>query len=233
MLIRPLLQRGLTLIELMVSIAVGMLLVLAITQFFVGQVIGNTDLLKVTRLNQELRAIMDLTVRDIRRGGYWADAVSGVWYEGTPGVTANPLQSITVGSTVNPDSTTTPGSSIKYAYDANGNGAIDDDENFTIRLNTTDHSVELVQGINTVTTTPLSDTGTTTITALTFSPELFPAPVTITCVVPGSNPVLTVRELKISVTGRLSSDATVTRTMQETVRIRADYIVGACPPVIT
>ena len=233
MLIRPLRQRGVTLIELMVSIAVGMFLLMAITQFFTGQIIGNADLLKVTRLNQELRAIMDLTVRDIRRGGYWGDAMRGVWYEGSPGVTANPLQSITVGSTLNPDSTAAVGGSLTYAYDVNGDGTIGDDENFTIRLNTTNHSVELVQGINTVTTTPLSDTGTTTITALTFSPELFPAPVTITCVVPGSNPVLTVRELKISVTGRLSSDATVTRTMQETVRIRTDYIVGACPPVIT
>jgi prepilin peptidase dependent protein B len=224
------LQRGMTLIELMVSIAVGLFLLMIITQFFVGQVIGNSELLKVTRLNQELRAIMDLAVRDIRRGGYWANAISGVWYEESPGVTANPLQSITIDSTVNP-TTAASGSSFTYAYDVNGNGAIEDSENLTIRLNSDKHSVELVQGITNPTTTTLSDTGATTITGLSFS--LAPVVVTIGCVVAGSNPTLTMRQLVIVVTGQLASDSTVSRTMRETIRLRTDPIVGSCPAVIT
>ena len=218
MLTRRVLQRGVSIVEMMIGIAVGMFVVMVITQFFVGQIVGNSDLLKTTRLNQELRTIMDLTVRDIRRDGYWANAISGVWYDGSPGVTTNPLQSIVIGSTVNP-ATTTSASSVKYSYDVNGNGTVEDSENFTIQLN--NNAVELVQGILNPTTTTLSDTGTTTITALNFS--FAPAAVTVGCIVAGSNPVLTVRELTISLTGQLTSDPTVTRTMQETIRIRADF----------
>jgi type II secretory pathway component PulJ len=221
-------ERGVSIVELMVSIAVGMFLVMALTQFFVGHIVGNADLLKATRLNQELRAVMDLMVRDIRRTGYWGNAVSGVWYEGSPGVATNPLQSVTIGSTANP-ATATSGTSVTYSYDVNGNGTVEDSENFTIRLN--NNAVELVQGITNPTTTTLSDTGTTRITALTFS--FAPAAVNVTCVVAGPTPSLTIRELTISVAGQLTSDSTVTRAMQETVRIRADRIIGTCPAVVT
>ena len=219
-------QRGVSLVELMVGIAVGFALAMVITQVFVNQVVGNTNMLKETRLNQELRAIMDLAVRDIRRGGYWGNAISGAWYDGSPGVATNPLNSITVGDTVNPAAATS-GSSVGYSYDVNGDGTIDDAENFTIRL--TGSVVELVQGITSPTTTSLSDPGTTTITALTFT--IAPATVGIACVVAGSNPALTVRKITIALTGRLADDATVTRSMQETGRVRTDYIVGACPPI--
>jgi Tfp pilus assembly protein PilW len=224
-------SRGFSLVELMVGLTAGLFVLLVLTTFFVSQVSGNTGMLNTTRLNQELRAVMDLTVRDIRRGGYWGNAISGVWYEGSPGVTTNPLQSITVGTTVNPTTTTT-GNVLQYAYDLNGNGAIDDQENYAIQLNTATTVVELVQGISTPTTTQLSDPGTTTITDLTFS--LAPANASaITCIAGGTPPTLTVRELTISLTGRLTSDTSVTRTLQETVRIRTDYVTGACPPVIS
>jgi type II secretory pathway component PulJ len=213
---RPL-QRGMSLVELMVGIAVGIVVVLAITQFFVGQFISNTDMLKATRLNQELRAVMDLTVRDVRRGGYRGDAIRGVWYEGTPGVTPNPLQSITIGSTVNPTASTS-GTSIAYSYDINASGTVEDAENFTIQLN--NNAVELVQGITSPTTTQLSDPASTTIANLTFT--LDPR-----CV--DSAPVLTWREITIALTGRLASDATVTRTLHETVRVRADHLGNPCP----
>ena len=44
--------------------------------------------------------------------------------------------------------------------------------------------------------------------------------VTISCAATGSNPVLTVREIMITLTGQLANDASVTRTLQESVRIR-------------
>jgi hypothetical protein len=228
MLIRTPSQRGVSLVELMVAVAVGFALLMLITQIFVHQAAANTDLLKGTRLNQELRAIMDLSVRDIRRAGYWGSAISSAWYEGTPGVSANPLNAITVGDTVNPG-TATAASSIRYAYDVNGDGAIDDSENVMIRLN--NGAVEMVQGIANPTTTQLSDPGSTVITALTFS--IAPTTVTVACVVSGSNPTLTIRQITIALTGRLASDPTVTRSMQETDRIRTDYITGACPAAVS
>jgi Tfp pilus assembly protein PilW len=224
MLTRARVPRGISLVELMVAIAVGMALLLLITQIFVNQVAANTILLKETRLNQELRAIMDLSVRDVRRAGYWGTAISGAWYESSPGVFANPLNSITIGDSLNPGDAVS-GSSMSYSYDVNGNGAIDDDENFTIRLN--GNVVEMVQGIATPVTTPLSDPGSTLITGLSFS--IVPATVAVSCVASGTNPTLTIRQITIALTGRLASDPTVVRSLQDTDRIRADYVTGACP----
>lgn len=233
-------QRGASVIELMVGVAVGLIAIMFVTQFFVGQLVSNTATLKATRLNQELRMIIDYTARDVRRASYWGNAIRGVWYEGTPGITANPLQSITVGTTPNPSVATTA-ETISYTYDVNANGVIDDNENFTIRrtvLGSGVGVVEVVQGINAQTITPISDPGSTTITGLTFSTTAAgqnaaaaPATVNVTCIVAGSSPVLTVREIIVTVSGRLTDDPAVARTMQETIRIRADRIVGTCPAV--
>jgi prepilin peptidase dependent protein B len=220
------LQRGATIVELMVGLTVGFVVLMLITRFFLTELTSNTELLKVTRLNQELRSVMDLTVRDLRRGAYWGNAISGVWYEGSTGVVANPLQSITVGTTVDPAAALS-GSSITYSYDVGSDGALNGaTDTFTIQL--TGDTVELVQaGL----VTPLSDTRSTAISALTFA--ITPAAVTVSCVGTGSNPILTVREIAITLTGNLKDDPTVTRTLRETVRMRGDNIAGSCPPVIT
>ena len=71
-------QSGFTLIELMVSTVVGLLVMAGTMTFFVNTVQGNSHGLKQIHLNQELRALMDVMVRDIRRAGYSrnADGVS-------------------------------------------------------------------------------------------------------------------------------------------------------------
>jgi Tfp pilus assembly protein PilW len=236
-------QRGASVIELMVGVAVGLIAIMFVTQFFVGQLVSNTATLKATRLNQELRMIIDYTARDVRRASYWGNAIRGVWYQGTPGVTANPLQSITVGTPPGgtDPSVATTADTISYTYDVNANGVIDDNENFTIRrtvLGSGVGVVEVVQGINAQTITPISDPGSTTITGLTFSTTAAgqnaaaaPATVNVTCIVAGPSPVLTVREIIVTVSGGLVDDPAVIRTMQETIRIRADRIVGTCPAV--
>lgn len=227
MLKHPALQRGSTLIQLMIGILVGFIVLMAVTQFMAAQLASNTNVLKATRLNQELRSVMDLVVRDLRRSAYWENAISGVWYEGSTGVVANPLQSITVGTTADPAVQTTA-NSITYSYDVNGDGSLTAaTDTFTIQLN--NNAVELVQA---GTATQLSDPASTTITTLSFDY----APIhdaTVTCTLPGSTPTLTVREIRITLTGQLASDSTVTRTLQDTVRMRGDRITGTCPPVVT
>ena len=68
----------------MVGVAVGLIALMFVTQFFVSQLISNTATLKATRLNQELRMIIDYTARDLRRASYLANAINRVWYEGMP-----------------------------------------------------------------------------------------------------------------------------------------------------
>lgn len=62
-------QFGLSLIELMVAVTIGLFILSGLAFLTSGTVNSNARQLKTTRLNQELRAIMDLTTRDLRRAG--------------------------------------------------------------------------------------------------------------------------------------------------------------------
>jgi len=67
-------QNGFTLVEVMVSSIIGLITLAGVITFFTNTVQSNSDGLKEVRLNQELRALMDVMVRDIRRAGYWRNA---------------------------------------------------------------------------------------------------------------------------------------------------------------
>jgi type IV pilus assembly protein PilW len=63
-------QAGLTLIELMISIALGLLILAAATAMTVKSVVMNTDTLASARLNQNLDSVVQVMVNEIRRAGY-------------------------------------------------------------------------------------------------------------------------------------------------------------------
>lgn len=60
-------QSGSFLIELMISLVIGMLLLVAVTSFVVTVLTDTTRALQVTRLNQELRSLTEVISRDIKR----------------------------------------------------------------------------------------------------------------------------------------------------------------------
>lgn len=76
MLTNPLMkkQHGLTLIELMISIALGLLVLTALVFLLASTMRTNTQTLRSTHLNQELRSIMQLMSKDLKRSGYAAGA---------------------------------------------------------------------------------------------------------------------------------------------------------------
>ena len=71
-------QRGISLVELLVGIAVGLFIVAAGTLVTSSQLTDNRALLLETQLQQDLRATADLMTRDLRRAGYWNEARRGV-----------------------------------------------------------------------------------------------------------------------------------------------------------
>ena len=66
--------RGFTLIELMVSITLGLIVTGALVAFTVSTVQSNSDNVKMTRLTQDLRTSMNVALREVRRAGY--DSIS-------------------------------------------------------------------------------------------------------------------------------------------------------------
>ena len=63
-------SRGMSLVELMVGLAVGMMVVLAALTMYTTTSIGARNTLDSAKLNIEIRGAMDLMVEDIRRAGY-------------------------------------------------------------------------------------------------------------------------------------------------------------------
>lgn len=70
---------GLSLPELLVGLTLGLLITaaaLALVAFASGE---QRRLLAEARLQQDLRAAMDIVSRELRRSGQWPDATAGVW----------------------------------------------------------------------------------------------------------------------------------------------------------
>jgi prepilin peptidase dependent protein B len=79
-------QRGMSLIELMIALTMGLFLLLGLSTFLTSNIKSNTAAVRLASLDQELRAIMTLMTRDVRRTGYWGSptfsAASGVYASG-------------------------------------------------------------------------------------------------------------------------------------------------------
>lgn len=232
---------GFSLVELMISIVVGLIVIAGVISIFSSAIKSYSDNLKMTRLNQELRVVMDRMVRDIRRAGYWGNALS-VASTTNPNTFNTGLNRLVVGSSgliLNVNGTS--GDCILYAYDENGINGLQDDEKRGFRLNTS--AVRTRKGGSAPTNDcsfsssnieSLTDDATVNIIALNFL---------INRVCPFSNstgtvPLVTntpsaqyriIRAVQITLTGQLQSDPNIRRTLQETVRVQNDEIADTNP----
>lgn len=238
-------QRGLSIIEFMVGIAVGLFVVGGATKFFTDYLVSNKRMLLETRVNQDLRAAADIVARDVRRAGYWNNATAGVWGTGVTSITANP-------HTVGPGATTPSAGAtnfVNYSYARNAGDALDSNEYAGFRL-------QVVGGVNVLQMQDgqanwqaVTDPGTVDITV--FSVTAAAPPLVnnlssycsclsrLTCTLadianatfnPAGAPMLTIPSFQIVLTGRAVNDPTIVRTVSEAVRVRNPTLAGACPP---
>jgi len=114
-----LITKGFSLIELLVSMTIALVVLASVFSVFSTSVKASATSLKEIRLNQELRVIMDVMVRDIRRAGYWSNA---------DGLSANPFASPAT------DVSITNGNCITYSYDLDGDNEIDHNDNQGFKL---------------------------------------------------------------------------------------------------
>jgi len=115
MLTNPAQQKGLTLIEMMIAMVLGLFVTAVIISVFSTNVRTNVENMKMIRLNQELRGAMTFMADEIKRAGYSAD----------PSKT-NFMSSLST-RWVN-------SSCFLYSYDSNSNGFQDANEHFGFRL---------------------------------------------------------------------------------------------------
>lgn len=63
-------QSGVTLIELMIAVLIGLIMTAAAITLYVNYLKNTSDNVALIRLNQDMRSVMDIMVRDIRRAGF-------------------------------------------------------------------------------------------------------------------------------------------------------------------
>ncbi len=217
-------HRGLTLVELLVGLALGLLVLAAGATLLTHHLREHRALLLEARLMQDLRTAAELVARDLRRAGHWGDAAAGVWSP-VLAARANPYAALA------PAAAASDAASFGYSRDAVENHLLDGNEQFGFRLR--NKAIELQLGSGNW--QALTDATLLAITAFSIAPTLEEIDLGALCSQPcpaesaTCPPRQQVRSLAVQISGRSLADATVTRSLQARVRVRYDALVGACP----
>jgi type IV pilus assembly protein PilW len=136
-------QRGLTIIELIIGMAVGLLVVGGAISMYVQAIRSSNDTLRSSKLNQEISALMSVIVNDVRRAGFWGGVIPGEYAENPFSQTGATILTVLDDMANNADQGPIgQGSCLVYTYDATylpGNvaGTLDSTDLFGFRLNGT------------------------------------------------------------------------------------------------
>jgi type IV pilus assembly protein PilW len=220
---RPARQRGLTLVELMVGLAVGMFVVAGAMVLMGSQLGDNRRLMLETQVQQDLRAAADMVVRDLRRAGHWTNAQNGV--PGALPAASNPYAAVSPGN----DGEQASAVVFTYAHDlADGGPGVSSNQG-GFRLNGS--ALEMLMGG--AGWQAMTDVNTLQVTGfqLQVNRQDLLLPCAQACAVGATDcpPRQQVRDLTVVLSGRATHDANVQRTVRSNVRLRNDSVVGACP----
>jgi prepilin-type N-terminal cleavage/methylation domain-containing protein len=214
-------QRGLSLVEMMVGLAVGLLVVAGATMVVTTQLGDNRRLLLETQLQQDLRASADIITRDLRRTGAWTDdARFGLWSP-SAAPQANPYTAATPASGVT-------ASQVGYGYYRNASSPTVYGfklEGGVLKSLLGDSWQELTDR-RVMTVTTFDVTARDGPAQQTPCPKLcpgLPAPATACW------PAVTVRDFIVDITAQSVVDPAVRRSLSTSVRVRNDVVSGACP----
>lgn len=220
----PARQRGLSLVELMVGLAIGLFIVATATTLLLQRIREHRALLVESRLMQDLRTASDLVTRDLRRAGYWGEPTAGLPLAAAAPL-ANPYTALA------PAAAASDAVSFRFSRDVSENHAVDGNEQFGFRLRR--GVIEMLLGSGNW--QALTDGGTMAVTAFSVTPRIDEIALEALCekaCAPGAAdcpPKQLLRSFAVAITGRSSADAGVVRGVRAQARLRNDVIVGACP----
>ncbi|MFT7325348.1 MAG: type II secretory pathway component PulJ [Rhodoferax sp.] len=196
-------QQGTGLVELMISLAIGMVVItgaLTLTSATLG---ANASQIKMSRLNNEVRMAMTSITRDMRRAGYHHWAADP---ETTGDYTRSPQPAPTFITTAGQETVT-----VSYDEDANGSYGMTETFGFRFHKNTIQTSTRAKGNWSSIIDSSVIKIATFSITNLS---QLIPMSVT------GGHADITLPVYRISITAYLVRDPSVKRTIQETVTLR-------------
>jgi len=236
-------QGGVSLIELMIGITVGLIILAGVVTVVAKTTFSGLENVRAVQLNQQIRGTMDLIRRDLQRAGYVE-----AWTPGSATVTTSTLDMDAINTfgtvTLTGTCTTTGGvttcTCILYSYDRNADGVKGDSgagfELYGFRLN--NGAIETRRSGTTHNCTSgqwwdLTD-ASVNVTALGFEHDLLDSTTyyingtgngSTAC--PSGEVCLDRRKINISVTAELSSDSAVKVQISNEVKIKNDHYYTA------
>lgn len=236
-------QRGLTLLELLVGSALGLLILSALLGLYANTVAGSGAALRMAHLQQQLRAVLEVMGHDLRRAGYYGiqpEAATLHLLRANPFTDADDpdkpeaeRNDVRIGHYQGAQ-VEAADSCILYSYDLDADGSLTPSgagmERFGFRLR--DGRVQMRYGGGLFDCTQgswaaVTDDGVD-ITRLRFqldSTPLHPQAGEHACV--AGEPCLYVRSVRIELAGRLRADPDVHMALVERVRLRNDRYLAA------
>jgi type IV pilus assembly protein PilW len=211
-------QRGLSLVELMVGVAVGLVIVAGASLLVATQLGENRRLLLETQVQQDLRATADLITRELRRIGSTGVTLSLIWLPDTPTATPEPNPF----AVVDLADASVPGTVIRYRYNQTADPATD-----TFRFILTNGTIRSQIGSG----SPQDVTDRNTLRITAFTVQRVPLPVLqLPCPnlcpdgTQGCWPELQLEDLVVTISGQAANDPAVSRTVTSRVRLRNDAV---------
>lgn len=229
---RRVLHRGLSIIELMVGVTIGLFILAGATLVASTQLADNRRMLLETQIQQDLRATADVISRDLRMAGHWGTSWQNIWPTGGAPALGNPYTSIRATNTsINYERSTDETNESRGLRFGQDNQVIDSDERLGFRFNQTAKTIEMLVGANNWQT--LTDPNVVEVTQfdITLSTQQVSAPCAADCAVgPAGCPLkLQIRDVLVAIGARAVHDNNIRRSVQSDVRLRNDVLAEVCP----
>lgn len=207
-------QLGMSIVELMVGITIGLFIVAAASILVSNQLSETRRLVLETQLQQDLRAATDIITRELRRASYYSDTALQVWFEGR----TVPINENLFGATTPVSGADMTEISFKYRRRSGDEGP------YGFKL----AGYEL-QSMIAGNWQALTDVRVMKVTGLDVdlgAPVIYQLPCPRLCQ-PGNTqdcwPELQMRTATITLTGQSAADVSISRTLTTRVRIRNDF----------
>lgn len=206
-------QRGLSVVELMVGVTLGLFVVAAAALMVSSQLTENRKLLLETQLQQDMRSSMDIITRELRRASYTPGAPGQLWYEGR----TNPISQSSYGALTPESGSTLSEVGFSYRRRSGDEGPY----GFKLESNALKSKIGGEWQI-------LTDAAVMRVTAFTINlstPVSYQLPCPRLCT--GGTmicwPELQMRTATITLSGQSTNDVSVQRTLRTQVRLRNDW----------
>jgi type II secretory pathway component PulJ len=211
--------RGFTLVELLIALVINIFLLAGLIDIFVANLEHYRKILNANMLQEQLQSAIYFMTNEIRRAGYSALATNDIGSGQNNNAFMTTSTDITINSTNN---------CILFTYDRTGTGSLPainaniDDERYGYRLSNNILQTRPPGALFSCTAITsnwenMIDPNVITITALSFTLN--------TTTLSATNGQLLVRSVDISITGQLTSNSAVVKTITSHVRVRNDEYV--------